>query len=176
MVMGVLNMTETLDMGKEIRRNQSILSTTGRGVIFFGLWDIIKINLYFILGRDTLLAPVEADLTVNRSFLLTVVYVTVMIAACIFFLLRFYIGRCATREAKDNIKKPYLGLVVFFIVFTVASMIVGITSVDTNGSLLDQLASMLVDITSIVTFIELLTASRRLRNYRSQLEGTGGTA
>ena len=164
------------DLGRELRRRQSILSTTGLGVIAFGLWSFLKLNLYFLLGSDTLFGDIEFDPAFSRRVVLAASYVICMIVACIILLLHVRVGRGAIAEAKDGPKRyHYMGLAIGMAVFYIFSVALSLFTLDFDSSSFpDYLASILVDATSAIMLIELVASARRVRSIRQELQKEAG--
>ena len=158
-------------MEREIRRRQSILSVTGNGVMFLGMWSFLKINLYFILGRGAILEDILTDESIDENTLLLIMYIISMILASLELFFRIRVGRGAIAESRDE-KKPkrYIGLAMTLIILYVFSVIFTIFNLDfTKDSLWDQFASMIVDITSLVMLIELVSSASVLRKLKQQM-------
>ncbi|WP_036609740.1 hypothetical protein [Oribacterium sp. P6A1] len=158
-------------MEREIRRRQSILSVTGNGVMFLGMWSFLKINLYFILGRNAILEDILEDQSIDENTLLLIMYIISMILASLELFFRIRVGRGAIAESRDE-KKPkrYIGMAMTLIILYVFSVIFTVFNLDfTKDGLWDQLASMIVDITSLVMLIELVSSASVLRKIKQQM-------
>ncbi len=164
------------DLERELRRRQSILSTTGLGVIAFGLWTFIKPNMYFLLGGDKLSEGVEPDPVLSRGVLFAASYILCMIIACILLLIHVRVGRGAIAEAKDAQKRcRYLGLAIAMIVICIASVATDLFTLRNAGSSLpDYVASMLVDATQTVMYAELVASAGKVRSIRHELRKEAG--
>ena len=160
------------DMEKELRRRQSILSTTGLGVIAFGLWSFLKFNLYFLLAGDTLYGDMEFDPVLDRKVIIALAYVVCMIIALIILLIHVKVGRNAIAEAKDGQKKyRYVGVCIAMIVFNIASITMTLFMLDLrSASFPDYIASIIVDTTLTIMLIELVAAARKVRYMRQELQ------
>ncbi|OON85953.1 hypothetical protein BXO88_10020 [Oribacterium sp. C9] len=158
-------------MERELRRRQSMLAVAGNGVMFLGLWSFLKINLYFILGRSAILDDFLTDESIDESTMLLILYITSMALASIELFFRIRIGRNAIAESR-NTKKPkrYIGMAMTLIVLYVISIIFTIFQLNfSNNNFWDQLASMIVDITSLVMLVELVSSASVLRKIKQQM-------
>ncbi|ETP73299.1 hypothetical protein UYO_0765 [Lachnospiraceae bacterium JC7] len=158
-------------MEKELRRHQSILSVTGNGVMFLGMWSFLKINLYFLLGRDALLSDILPDESLDESTFLLILYIFSMIIASIELFFRIRVGRGAIAEARDKEKpKRYIGMAMTLIILYMLSVILTFFGLDIyKDNFWDQIASMIVDITSLVMLIELVSSANILRRIKQQI-------
>ena len=154
-------------MEKELRRRQSILSVTGNGVLFLGMWSFLKVNLYFILGRSSLLRDM-ADENIDEGTMLLILYIGSMIFASFELFLRICIRRSAIAESKGQKQKPgYIRLTIFLIILYSASIIYSVFSLKLNSAnVWDQIASLMVDITSLLMMVELAGAARFIQRYQ----------
>ena len=158
-------------MEKELRRRQSILSVTGNGVMFLGMWSFLKINLYFILGRSAFLEEIIQDESIDEGTLLLVMYIISMIIASLELFFRIRVGRGAIAEARDRNKpKRYIGMAMTLIILYAFAVIFTVLNLDFyKDSFWDQLASMIVDVTSLVMLIELVSSASVLRKLKHQM-------
>ena len=154
-------------MEKELRRRQSILSVTGNGVLFLGMWSFLKVNLYFILGRSSLLRAL-ADETMDEGTMLLISYIVSMIFVSVELFLRIRIRRSAIAESMGQKQKTgYIRLTIFLIILYSSSIIYSVFSLKINSAnVWDQLASLMVDITSLVMMVELVSAARFIQRYQ----------
>ncbi|MBE5844717.1 MAG: hypothetical protein E7302_11225 [Butyrivibrio sp.] len=157
-------------MDKELRRRQSILGITGIGVIVFGFWSFIKIHLYFLVGREYLLSRPGYYGDPNPTALLIITYIILLIIAAFDLSMRIYIGRNAVFEANNYHRKThYVGAAMILIFFTLLSIFLTIISIDPHDiDILDQIASFLVDITSVSMLFELVSSSLKIRKIRNE--------
>lgn len=158
-------------MERELRRKQSILSITGAGVIAFGLWSFLKINLYFLMARDKYFSDLPAAEDVSSTLVNAIIYGFILLFAVLNLLLHIYIGRAAIYEALNSGKhRAYLGIVIIMIIANGLSVLVGITQLDFGAdTFFDQIASELVDLTVFIMLIELASATTKIRKLRKTL-------
>jgi hypothetical protein len=156
-------------MDKEIRRRQSILSITGQGVILFGLWGIVKLNLLFLLDKGYYFhAMGMSGAESYANIALFALWCILMIFSIIGLLVRIYIGRAAIFEANYYHKKSFYGLAVIMTILSTMSLITSIVTLSINEHILDFIASILVDLTSLYMMIELISSTRKLRILRGE--------
>ena len=174
--MAELSSAEKTAMEKELRRRQSILSTTGLGVIAFGLWSFLKMNLYFLLGADTMFNGVEIDPSISRRLVFVLSYILGLIIACVILFVHARIGRSAISEAKGVQKRyRYVGVSTALIVFYIASVVFTVITLDFKAPTFpDYIASILVDSTSVIMFTELVLSARKVRSLRQELQKEAG--
>jgi hypothetical protein len=157
-------------MDKEIRRRQSILATTGQGVIAFGLWEVIKINLYYLLGRGYVFDAMGMTGTeFEAGFALIFSWLFLMIFGVTNLLIKIYIGRAAIFEAnnyhKDNI---FYCLAIIMTIINALTLFSSVLNVNIDKHIPDFVASFLLDSTSLYMMIELISSTRKLRILRGE--------
>ncbi len=157
-------------MEKEKRRRQSLVGITGIGVVIFGFWSFIKINLYFLLGRDHLISSFEFLNESDPMEALKAAYIILLVVAIIDLLLRIYIGKNAIFEAKNYHRRShYVGVAIILILFSLLNLFTAIISIDlTSEDLPDQFASFIVELTSLSMLIELVKSTWKLRELRNE--------
>ncbi len=157
-------------MEKEKRRRQSLVGITGIGVVIFGFWSFIKINLYFLLGRDHLISSSEFLNESDPMEALKAAYIILLVVAIIDLLLRIYIGKNAIFEAKNYHRRShYIGVAIMLILFSLLNLFTAIISIDlTSEDLPDQFASFIVELTSLSMLIELVKSTWKLRELRNE--------
>lgn len=154
-------------MEKELRRRQSILSITGIGVMFFGLWNFIKLHLYFLLAKDTIIAGYDPSAGLSDRYVFRIAYVLCLILALISLGIRFRIGRSAIRESRGIPFRPYFGLCIFLILLHAGTIVFEVLSLRVeNTNVFDLIASLIVDITSLSMLIELTLSAIKLRKLK----------
>lgn len=161
---------------RELRRNRDMLKITGLGVIAFGLWNMIKIFMYVMIEkaaiyemiRDSIDSDVVyTDKEMNMLYLISyIIFVVIMMLVMVFdALIRLYVGRCAILEAK-GIKKgnAYLVIAAIMIMVSVLSMVNAVMGFKPDpDTVIDIISTVLVEITSFITLVELFITVRRVR-------------
>ena len=177
---------------QNLRRYQSVLEVTGRGVIVFGVWSVLKGIMLLTLGAVGVdYYGLESSGPMSSAERIAT-YIGILIALAIDLLLRLYLGRSALAESGGK-RKSYAYLVVAAL-FTVTSMTSvaytaysGFRAVARNGAsavvdaltvvdqpgLLDQFASLVLDFTSGVTTLRMVMAAVRVKRLSKALMGAG---
>lgn len=165
-------------MQRKLRRYQSLLSISGMAVIVFGLWNILKTAMGIILSPDTLLASISQTVEVLPSTTIEfiVFYGVIFVFLLIELGIRLYIGLSARADSEGKKKKSIVYIVISMIV--VSANISGMacsyfTANILNMSLIIILITIVVDITSVVAFIEMIVAAITVRSVRKQLASEG---
>ncbi len=97
------------DTGAEIRRYKSNIIISGRAILIFGVWTIIKVAMSLLWGDDVIQAltsDFDPNLPEEIRFLATIVALIVLLLIFILmFLIHLYIGGSAIRYG-NSIGKP----------------------------------------------------------------------
>lgn len=148
-------------MDAKIRKTEINLITLGTGVIFFGVWTLVKSLVSFFL-LDT---EIRENLS-DEMFIFTIITFWSLIA--ISFLLNFYVGLSARALGKGKNKSSFFlvvaGIIVFFRSILVVLEI--IAAIFDHGDSINLLISAFIDITTIVFLVELMVYSVRLKKIR----------
>lgn len=151
-----------------IRRRRIALIIAGRGVILFGLWTLARAILMITLAGDSVISQYVgnggdmADLTTG------IVYICLLIIAGIDVILRLFVGLSAISEGKGK-KVRYVYLVLAFVmaIFAVTDFFMrayglykGYYAHDYS---LSHIAERIVDLTSLITTIDLIVQSFSLK-------------
>ena len=174
------------NMQTELRKHQHTLAVVGMGAIGFGIWSVIKAILYLTIInplKDTVLADYEniTDLEYEYLIALGVTIVITVLIVLIDLLLRWRVGKLALDIARGN-KLPTArffirtGFVILVDVLELVTGFLGIIGViSSDESILDALSTLLVDLTSVVTLIEMVVAAVMIRKITEQLEAGQNT-
>lgn len=148
-------------MDAKIRKTEINLITLGTGVIFFGVWTLVKSLVSFFL----LDAEIRENLS-DEMFIFTIITFWSLIA--ISFLLNFYVGLSARALGKGKNKSSFFLVVAGIIVFFRSILVVlEITAaIFDHGDSINLLISAFIDITTIVFLVELMVYSVRLKKIR----------
>lgn len=155
-------------MDKKKRKYQNTLIIAGRGIILFGVWNILKfLMMYFFAGdmlTDTIVAYTPE---IETEFIRNVVSIAFIVIALIYiafdFLLRVYVGRCAKAAGRgEKTKKTYIVIASLMLVISLVSDIFGLFSITEGISVTDTIVSIVVDLTSCYILADLIWASVRL--------------
>ena len=164
-----------------LRKYQHTLAVVGMGAIGFGIWSVVKATLYM-----TIINPLKDVVLTDYEYMTDIEYepwialgLTFGITALIVLLdlhLRWKAGKLALDIAKGN-KLPTVrffvrtGIVILIDAAELVSgflEIIGVMSSDVE--FLDVLSTLLVDLTSVVTLIEMVIAAVMIRKITEQLE------
>ena len=153
-----------------LRRYSNTLAVSGAGVIAFGLWSIVKTILLSVMHPEVVGIIPDDDSLLPRG-----VYIAMMISFLVLLLgidigFRIYVGVSA--RAEGNGKKKHITYLVFAVILLILSMLSLWTDLIFNDydSILDFLAAILVEITSMAAVIELIYSAVRVRRLRRKLE------
>lgn len=144
-----------------LRKAQTILSITGMGIVFFGLWDSIKAILVLVLFQTELIDQMNTT-AIPEPVYKAILYSISILAVLLAFLLRLYIGLSAAREARGipQRKSAYIWLAGFLVLTAAFSSIYYLGQILQGTDLGTSLASILLEFTSMLTSLQLvITAS-----------------
>lgn len=155
-------------MQRELRRFQTELSISGRGVIIFGAWDFVKVFLYIFFASDYIYKLFGIS---DEPELYTIYIIVWAVLVFISFLIRFKIGRRAILEAKADMghKNLYLilsGLMCLNNVLNVAGLFISPSGFDDVFSVA---STLLLETASAVNLLFLIRAALKLRKLRAGL-------
>ena len=174
------------NMQTELRKHQHTLAVVGMGAIGFGIWSVIKAILYLTIInplKDTVLADYEniTDLEYEYLIALGVTIVITVLIVLIDLLLRWRVGKLALDIARGN-RLPTARFFVrtgFVILVDALELVMGflgiIGVISSEEELLDSVSTLLVDLTSVVTLIEMVVAAVIIRKITEQLEAGQNT-
>lgn len=148
-------------MDAKTRKTAINLITLGTGVIFFGIWTLVKSLVSFIL----LDAELHENLT-EEMILFTKIFFWALIAVS--FILNLYVGLSARALGKGKNKSSFFlvvaGIIVFFRSIIAAIELIG-AFLD-YGDTINLIITAFIDITTIVFLVELMVYSIRLKKIR----------
>ena len=174
------------NMQTELRKHQHTLAVVGMGAIGFGIWSVVKAILYLTIInplKDTVLADYEniTDLEYEYLIALGVTIVITVLIVLIDLLLRWRVGKLALDIARGN-SLPTARFFVrtgFVILVDALELVMGflgiIGVISSEEELLDSVSTLLVDLTSVVTLIEMVVAAVMIRKITEQLEAGQNT-
>ncbi len=158
------------ELNKKQRAYGNHLAVSGLGIIFFGLWSVVKVFAEMAFGslnlRDFLMEGLE-DTAQMRSLMYGIFIVIIIVI----LLLHYYIGICAIKVGTGRKKKYlYLLLAVLLLVVNLSSFEKYLNYETNIDSQLDvTLASFLVDVANCVILINLVYTSIRYNQVRRRL-------
>lgn len=172
-----------LNDGRDIRlrRCRDALAISGGAVIFFSLWDILKIFIGFFLGQNTIsqfvsesiqnadISSYGAETEELARILLWVVTLAILgFISLIVLLYHLYIGLNAFRVGRQTAKKKkrlYLVLAAFSMIGSGLLLLLSALSVflvDDSSNI--DVATLLLELTSFLTYLSLITSAYKIRS------------
>ena len=157
-----MSMDRTKAKTRRLEINQM---TLGTGVVIFGIWSLIRMGLTLFIFNDGMDAEFDPD---YRTLSLAIVWV----ATILLFLLYAYVGLSARSEGRGKRKSVAfliwsgfaLFLYIISLVFEVSAMF------EEEKGIFSMVASLIIDITSIVCMLEMMVGSVKLRKLRKAAE------
>ena len=149
----------------ELRRNQMDLLISGRAVIFFGAWSIIK--CFFEMSySDGFKEVLFGD---NRYLLekyLILIFIILLQAFDLF--LRVYVGKKAIETAQGHqTSNTYVYLAILLLVVSLLSCYECFRVNNIYISSADRIITIVVELTSSFNFCELIYSSRKVKRLQS---------
>ena len=159
-------------MDAKIRRLEVNLVTMGTGVAVFGLWTIIRCALTLFVFDDQIegLVPAEMKLAV---------YIVVGVIVAVISLIQIYVGFSARGEGKGKHKSVvYLVFAGIGLFIDIVVSVPQIPALFTENDWVTGAATLIVEFTSIVCTLIMMTSGIRLRKIKKSMspELKGGTA
>lgn len=156
-------------MRRRLRRNQNYLVIIGTGVIVFGLWSVIKTLMLLVLGTQGVSG--YFDSVSSSGMPMEMSYLLLMLLLSADLLVRLYVGVSARAEGfgakKGNV---YVVFAVLLCLFHLAVIVMGVASrFRYYDSPEDAAVSFLMDLTSLVTLVELVNSIVKVRWLQREL-------
>lgn len=152
-----------------IRKKQNLLINSGKAVIFFGLWSIVRTTLLFVMDKGAIISRVGVELTEEELSVVTedFVFVVCLIALSMELLFRSYVGKRAIREGKGY--KQHSFYIVICIIAVVLSVMGDISMFENiiHKDVTEVLSYIIVDVSSCVSLTLIPFSAitlRRLQN------------
>jgi len=145
----------------KIRKCESTLRISGIGIVILGLWSLARAILYFAFSFSYYETILGSTIEGMDRIGLEVFLIIILILDILF---RLYIGRSAMLEAKG--KKSGIVYVIFafiIVAFSVYSIVDGIIS---PKILVNSIANVFLDTTSLIITIDLISSAIRIKKYR----------
>ena len=158
-------------LGKEIRREESSVLTSGTAVLVFGIWTALKICVGILLNQKELNEMLQhADVPPARllvGFIIGVIaFVLISISAHV------YIGVASRSLAMDlKIKPPYLILSWLMFGATIYSLVIIPVAWMRGQAENAELVSIIIDFTLAIALWRLNISTVKLNKLRSQNTG-----
>ena len=160
----------------EIRKAENTLIVVGMGVMIFSVWSAIKILGTMIVRKDGVLGFIQSTMAENQVISDYFVYVAFIIIFGIFLAfgvaVQLFVGFSAVSEGRRRTAgRLYPVLTVILIIANTMSAVNVV-----QGLLLGQqdevvmqdvsLASVVIEVTSLIMLIEMFASTIKLRRYR----------
>ncbi len=155
-----------------LRRYENELHISGLGVVVFGIWSVLKTIIQIFMNPD------ELGIDLKDVFSNFVAWITVIVIVAIFCLVitafHLYIGINASRAARGkNYKKGYVVATVIVLLINVLSMYAYKDSFQDTKNIETNIASFLVDITSVYVFFVILRSTFVIKKLRKASRRSG---
>ena len=162
-------------MSAKIKRYETTLATLGLGVIAFGVWNVVKYLIYFILGINDQTAENTGASSIDVTTAYYIIHGIIFALLLIDLALRLIIGLSARSEGLGKkSRKAYIVLSVFIVLLESISVYTDIVSLtESNSEFIDSLTAVLIDITSIAALVWLIVVSIKLKKAKKQIENGG---
>lgn len=172
---------ESYELKRRLRRDRDTLAIIGLGVMAFGVWSVIRSVAMFILQipelREQYAATGNATAEIISSGIATLLVLAVDLR------LRFYIWRSARAEGLQGKRKTgYLFAAGILALFSLAALgLLLFAAFSTNEMIAEArasneigISSFIVELTSLVTLIDMIAASVRVKRMTRALEEREG--
>lgn len=164
-------------MTAKIRRCETTLMTLGLAVIAFGVWNVMKMVIRFLLDySDSSAAASDVDAESAR-FTMIFVFVVAIVVVSIDAALRIAIGILARKEGRGKeVGVLYLVLSVIAVAISAVMFVFDIQSAPGDANqFIDIVADVMIDTTSAVTLVALIVTSIKLKTLKKRIgEKEGG--
>jgi hypothetical protein len=150
------------------RKYNKNIEISGAAMIMFGVWEVVKIALSFLVETEDVRRIVNrADLDMQ-----TYLFIAILASFIVFVIVMIFhlsIGLGALRYAKGNSKrKGFLFLSVLVVLGTVFSMPSYVNNLDNERDIDTTIASIMVDVTMIFIQIDMMTSVIRLERLKKK--------
>ncbi len=155
-------------MDAKIRKNQNILITSGKALIIFGIWAIVRLVLYELLDPASLNALVlRPGVEIYKEESIEALFNLTIFSLFIDLIFRFFLGSAAISEGKGQNRTPiYIVLDIIYVIFSVLSDAYFICSPGFFDFSLNSISSIFIDLTTIVALILIIVSSISLRKLK----------
>lgn len=159
-------------MEKELRKRQSLLVDTGMGMVMFGIWSVVKINMYLALSSvfsEALQITTQA-LEPDEPYFIMGFWIIIAVFLVGNLSLHLYIGLSAVADGKGR-KKGYA-----YILLTAALLA---SNLQTNWYVyrtglrqitINSFMGIFLDMASLYVIVELLITAIRVKRLRKKMK------
>lgn len=159
----------------KIRKQQSILISSGTAVILFGVWSIVRIVLLRFIDTTHYISYFELDnipdiLDISAAQYANIFMVFLVILLFIDLIIRTYIGFSAIKEGQGKYKKHITYIVVAGICafMSICSDISSVISFIKGDVTFEWFLSVIIDISIHIATIEIVISAIKLRIYNNK--------
>ncbi|MCR4705162.1 MAG: hypothetical protein K5641_03760 [Lachnospiraceae bacterium] len=150
-----------------LRRYENDLYVSGVGILIMGGWTVLKLVMELFLKSKDYFQPKTAEEMAVVAVILAVTLVMVLLIVRI----HFYIGMNAIRAAKGRAyKKSYFKWAVIMLILTLSGLLVYADILKDPNNIDTNLASMLVDLTTIYIFLIVIISTKRIKNLKTKMQ------
>ena len=159
-------------MNAIIRKNQNILINSGKAVIVFGIWAIVRLFLMQILNRDELNLYLQWVTDLTDTGYLTAALISLFVLLFLDFGLRLYIGIRAIRNGRSQCTDVlYIVLSVVYVAVTFFSDLTLFGKPEVPELVICVIGSLAIDLSTFVALIAIILSSMQLKKAEAELAG-----
>ena len=138
----------------KIRRYNSNIEMSGRGIIAFGLWTAIKIWINLMVNVDTIKQGMDSH-DEPIDFYLQVVFVTAGVLCISIIIVNVYVGISAIMYGRGNRKKKTF--VIWAVILALLSLIFIVLDIINQEDMFDErIAELLADTTTLFILFDMV--------------------
>ena len=167
-----------------LRRAQNTLIIVGTGTILFGLWSVVKTVGVILINRREEVAMIRENSQIPEALagdgvMFAIVLVISAIILLIDLALRLFVGRSAIAEAQGRrCSFLYIPVTVLMILSGFATVLFEVyvlffASPDSTAASDVSLASVIIELTSMLMMIKMVSDAHSVRKYRKQQASSG---
>lgn len=159
-------------MERELRRQQNLLVDAGMGMVMFGIWGVVKINMFLALSSDFAeawqIALQESEIA--EEYFLVGFWVAIAIYLVLVLFSRLYIGMSAVAEGKGKKKGyAYILMTAVLLVFNLHTNWYIYTEEQPVVNL-NWIMGILLDMASLQIMMELVISAIRVKRLRKKMK------
>lgn len=168
------------DLTAGVRRCRDNLYYSGRAVLWFGIWNMVKVALqiYFNKGWSSQIIDEEAFQALSEfidpeSLLIIMEEIMFLIFAGTDMLIRAFIAVNAMKAGKGKKhKKAYVVVAALYVALSVGayiySMFYYINNVEEAGS--TSMVSLIIEITSLFAMVMIIVSASKLKGLKKRID------
>ena len=165
-------------MQRELRRCHDHLVSIGTGMSLFGIWTVVRVIMNVILERQQFFEEIQAsesEIPMDTRMLMAITLIIIAVLCLMILGIHLYIGMSARAEGLGSKKRTgYLIATGVFILLYGVGIVSEILQYQTCfQGITDAAATVFIDMTMLVTLIELMYNAVRARKITAQLAEQG---